>query len=266
MPFIYFGQGVSSLYQDFTERLMSHLALKGTEITHQVMNPSSATMLVKHTDEQGKLDITIELENVKVTYTVERDHKEIGKGVMGAITGAGLGGVLGNVLRRSEGLGDTITGAIGGAAAGGAYGAYDGYEESKDNRTNFAAVLAETIKEVEDELQYIIQGQAEAKEAVRERGQQKLEEDSAKAEEFRGMLEDLCGQVLAVQEEVEMAKCEGTNVIKARGRIDRADNLYKEAQVSFDKKEYAMVKPKITAAQNMVDKAREALSEAQNQG
>jgi len=41
MPFIYFGQGVSSQYQDFTERLMSHLALKGTEITkHQALSPS----------------------------------------------------------------------------------------------------------------------------------------------------------------------------------------------------------------------------------
>ena len=151
-----------------------------------------------------------------------------------------------------------------GAAAGGAYCAYEGYEESKDNRTNFAAVLAETIKEVEDELQYIIQGQAEVKEAICERGRQKFEEDSAKAEEFCSMLEDLYGQVLAVQEEVDMAKCEGTNVTKAKGRIDRADSLYKEAQASFDKKEYAMIKPKITASQNMVDKAREALSEAQS--
>ena len=38
---------------------------------------------------------------------------------MGAITGAGLGGILGNVLRKDEGFGDAITGAIGGAAAGG---------------------------------------------------------------------------------------------------------------------------------------------------
>jgi hypothetical protein len=185
---------------------------------------------------------------------------------MGAITGAGLGGILGNVLRKDQGLGDAITGAIGGAAAGGAYGAYDGYEESKNNRTNFATVLAETIKEVEDELQYIIQGQAEAKEAIRERGRQKLEEDSAKAEEFRGMLEELYGLVLSVQEEVDMVKCEGTNVTKAKGRIDRADSLYKEAQASFNKKEYAMIKPKITASRNMVDKAREALTEAQNPG
>jgi uncharacterized protein YcfJ len=264
MVFIYYSQGVSSLYQDFTERLMSHLALKGTEITQQVQNPETATMHVKHTDEQGKLDIAVENENVKVTYTVERNRKEITKGVAGAVTGAGLGGLLGNVLRRDQGIGDAIAGALGGAAAGGAYGAYDGFEESQNERTEFAAVLAQTIKEVEDELQYIIQGQQEAKEAMREKGRQKLEEDSLKADEFRSMLEDLYGQVLAVQEEIEMAKSEGTNVSKPKGRIDRAENLYKEAQASFDRKEYGLIRPKITAAQNMVEKAREALSEAQS--
>jgi outer membrane lipoprotein SlyB len=266
MPFIYFSQGVASQYQDFTERLMSHLALKGTEITGQVLKETTAQMHVKHTDEQGHLDIAVENENVKVSYIVDRERKEISKGVMGAIAGAGLGGLIGSVLRRDQSAGDAITGAIGGAAAGGAYGAYDGWEESKNERTEFASVLAQTIKEVEDELQYIIQGQQEAKEAIREKGRQKLEEDSAKSEEFRGMLENLYGQVLAVQEEVDMAKSEGTNTTKAKGRIDRADALYKEAQASFDKKEYGTIRPKVTAAENMVQKAREALSEAQNAG
>ena len=243
---------------------MSHLALKGTEITRQVLNPSTATMQVMHTDEQGKLDIAVENENVKVTYTVERTRKEITKGVAGAVTGAGLGNLLGNVLRRDQGIGDAIAGALGGAAAGGAYGAYDGFEESKNERTGFATLLAETIREVEDEIQDIIQAQQEAKEAIREKGRQKLEEDSLKTDEFREMLEDLYGQVLAVQEEIEMAKSEGANVTKPKGRIDRAENLYKEAQASFDKKEYMTIKPKITAAQNMVEKAREALSEAQS--
>ncbi len=264
MVFIYYSQGVASLYQDFTERLMSHLALKGTEITHQVINPSTATMHVKHTDEQGKLDIAVEKENVKVTYTVERERKEFSKGIAGAVAGAGLGGLLGSILRRDGGAGEAVTGALGGAAAGGAYGAYDGYEESKEERTEFAAVLAETIREVEDELQGILQGQEEAKEALREKGRQKLEEENAKAEEFRSLLEDLYGQVLAVQEEVEMAKSEGTNVTKAKGRIDRAESMYKEAQASFDKKDYGTIRPKVTASQNMVDKAREALAEAQS--
>jgi hypothetical protein len=264
MVFIYYSQGVSSQYKDFTERLMSHLALKGTEITQQVLKETTAEMHVKHTDEQGHLDIAVENANVKVTYTVDREHKEISKGIMGAIAGAGIGGVIGSILHKDQSAGDAITGAIGGAAAGGAYEAYQGWDASKNEQTAFAAMLAETIKEVEDELQTIIQGQEQAKEAIREKGRQKLEEDSQKAEEFRSMLEDLYGQVLAVQEEIEMAKSEGTNVTKAKGRIDRAESLYKEAQASFDTKEFGTIKPKVTAAQNMVDKAREALSEAQS--
>lgn len=264
MVFIYYSQGVASLYTDFTERLVSRLALKGTEITQQVLNATTATMHVRHTDEQGKLDLAVEKLNVKVTYTVDRNRKEITKGVAGAVAGAGLGGLIGSLLHREEGAGEAIAGAIGGAAAGGAYGAYDGYEESKDERTEFAEVLAETLQEVEDELREILEGQEQAREEARERGRQRIEEDNEKTEEYREMLEDLYGQVLATQEEIDMANSEGTNVTKAKGRVDRAESLYKEAQASFDKKEYSPIKPKVTAAQNMVDKAREALSEAQS--
>jgi len=55
-------------------------------------------------------------------------------------------------------------------------------------------------------------------------------------------------------------------LIKARERIDRAESLYKNAQSSFDRKDYLTIKPKIPAARNMGDKAREALSEARNSG
>jgi len=266
MTFIYYSQGVASLYNDFTERLMSHLALKGTEITRQMLNPTTASMHVRHTDEQGSLDLAVERGNVKITYTVDRNRKEITKGVAGAVAGAGLGGLIGSLLRREEGVGDAIAGAIGGAAAGGAYGAYDGYEESNDERTEFAEVLAETLREVEEELREILEGQEQAKEEARERGRQRIEEDDARDEEYREMLEGLYGQILAVQEEIEMANSEGTNVTKAKGRIDRAESLYKEAQDSFDKKEYMTVKPKVTASENMVEKAREALDEAQSAG
>jgi outer membrane lipoprotein SlyB len=261
MPFIYYGQGVASLYQDFSERLMSHLALKGTEITHQVLNPSSAQMDVKHTGETGKLNFAVEGENVKVVYTVDRERKEISKGVMGAVTGAGIGGILGSILRRDQGVGDAIAGALGGVAAGGAYGAYDGYQESQEQRTHFAAVLAETVKEVEDELQNILQGQEQVRDAIREKAREKMAEDAGKLEEYRSLLEDLYGQILAMQEEIELATSEGGEITKPKARIDRANALYQEAQVAFDKKEYISIKPKVTAAQSMVDKARELMAE-----
>jgi len=261
MPFIYYGQGVATQYQDFTERLMSHLALKGTEITqYKVTGPTSAAMQVKHTDEKGKMEFGVENDNVKVVYTVERERREISKGVMGAIAGAGVGGLLGNVLRRDQGIGDALAGAVGGAAAGGAYGAYDGYEESKNEQTGFAAVLAETIKEVEDELQNIIQGQAEAQNALKERAREKMAEEAGRAEEYRALLEDLYGQILSLQEEIEVVKSEGGSVIKPKARTDRAEALYREAQSFFEKKEYSGIRPRVTAAQNMVDKAREMLA------
>jgi hypothetical protein len=42
MPFINYGLGVASPISGFYERLMSHFAREGTEITRQVLNPTSA--------------------------------------------------------------------------------------------------------------------------------------------------------------------------------------------------------------------------------
>jgi len=262
MPFIYYGQGVASLYQDFTERLMSHLALEGTEITRQVLNPKSAQMHVKRADETGTLEFAVEGENIKVTYTVERIKKEISTGVMGAVTGAGLGSILGSVLRKGEGLQDAITGAVGGAAAGGATGAYYGYEQSKTERTEFAALLAATVETVETELSDILRDQEQAREATQEKAREKMEEDAGAAEEYRALLEELYGQILAIQEELDVAKDEGAKIEKPKARLDRAEKLYREAQAAFDKKEFSSIKPRVTAAQSMVDKARELMAES----
>ena len=83
----------------------------------------------------------VENENVKVSYTVDRERKEIIKGVMGAIAGAGLGGLIGNVLQARPECGDAITGAIGGAAAVVHTGRMSGWEESKNERTNLPQCL-----------------------------------------------------------------------------------------------------------------------------
>lgn len=122
MAFIYYGQGVSSLYQDFVERLMSQLALRGTEITHQSIGDTTSNMDIRHTGEEGCVEIAVDHENVRVSYTVNRERKEVKKGIAGAIAGAGLGGVIGGILRGDRDVGDVIGGAIGGAAAGGGMG------------------------------------------------------------------------------------------------------------------------------------------------
>lgn len=256
MAFVYYGQGVSSLYRDFVERLMSHLALRGTEITHRDIGDTTSRMDVRHIGEQGKMEVVTDRENVRVSYTVDRERKEIKKGLAGAVTGAGLGGLIGGILRGERDIGDVI----GGAAAGGAYGAYEGYESSREERTAFAEVLAEAVKDVEDELQAILEGQEEAREALRERGRQKREEDEARTEELRELLEELYGDLLAVQEEVELAAVEGRDVRKPRARTDRAESLYREAEEALEDGNHAVVKAKAKAARAMVEGAQELLA------
>ena len=256
MAFIYYGQGVSSLYQDFVERLMSQLALRGTEITHQNVGDTVSTMDIRHTGEEGKMEVVIDRENVRVSYTVNRERREVKKGIAGAIAGAGLGGLLGGIIRGDRDIGDVL----GGAAAGGAYGAYDGYEASREERTAFAEVLAEAVRDVENELQAIIAGQEEAREALRERGRQKREEDLARTEEFRELLEELYGDLLAVQEEVELAAVEGQDVKKPRTRTDRAEVLYGEAEAALEEGNHVVVKAKVKAARAMVEGAQELLA------
>jgi predicted lipid-binding transport protein (Tim44 family) len=115
---------------------------------------------------------------------------------------------------------------------------------------------------VETELSDILRNLEEAREATREKAREKMEEDAGIAEEYRVLLEELYGQILAVQEELDVAKGEGAKIEKPKARLDRAEKLYREAQAAFDKKEFSFIKPKVTAAQSMVDKARELMTES----
>ncbi|MDN7024629.1 hypothetical protein FGU65_06960 [Methanoculleus sp. FWC-SCC1] len=265
MAFVYYGQGVSSLYGDFVERLVSHLALEGTEITHQSIAEAAARMDVRHTGETGQLAIEPDGKNVRVTYTVDREKKEIGRGLMGAIAGGGIGSILGGVLRGERDGGEMVGDIAGGAAAGGAYEAYRGYEESRENRTAFAELLAACVREVEDELQAILAGQEEAREALRERGRQKREEEEAKEEEMRELLDDLYGDLLAVQEEIDLLASEGLKITKPKSRADRAEKLYLEAEEALDGRKYAIVAAKAKAARSMVESAQESLDALENE-
>ena len=118
MPFIYHGQGVASMYGDFIERLMSELALRGTEITNKELRSESAEMDVKYIDERGRMYFSIDGDNVKVVYDVQREKEEVSRGLRGALTGAGLGGLLGGIMRGGEVKDRVIDAASGALAAG----------------------------------------------------------------------------------------------------------------------------------------------------
>lgn len=264
MVFVYYAQGVGGLYVEFVERLMSQLALRGTEITHENLGEDRGSMAVKHTDEEGSLELAVSGRDVKATYQVKRHRREIEKGAIGAVAGGALGSVLGSIggiLSRERSITDTLTGAVGGAVAGGAWEGYAGWDESKQERTRFAEVLAEAAKTVEDELQYIQQGQDEARDALREKARARREESESRVADLRNELEDVYGDALALAEELELLADEGQSIGRAKARVDRAQKLYEEADAAIEAGDLVQAKAKTRAARQMVDSARSSIGE-----
>jgi hypothetical protein len=170
-------------------------------------------------------------------------------------------GSIGGILSKERSIGDTIGGALGGAVAGGAWQAYAGWDESKQERTRFAEVLAEAAKVVEDELQYIQQGQDAARDALKEKARAKREEADGKIADLRNELEDVYGDALALGEELEMLAEEGQAVGKAKARVERAQRLYEEADAAIEAGDLVQAKAKTKAARQMVDSARSSVGE-----
>ncbi|MDD3406725.1 MAG: hypothetical protein PHP13_01430, partial [Methanomicrobium sp.] len=98
MAFIFYAQDVSSMFRDFNERFVSGLALRGTEITNERRGENSVTFDVMYIGEKGTVLIEPSNRDVRATYTVEREKKEVKRGLMGAIAGAGVGGLLGGAV------------------------------------------------------------------------------------------------------------------------------------------------------------------------
>ena len=211
-------------------------------------------MDVKYIDENGKMSIVVDGENVKVIYDVQREREEIRRGLGGALAGAGIGSLLRGVLRGGD-LKDRMIDAASGAIAGGTYEAYEGYEDSKEERTIFAQELAEAVKEVEDDLQYIAQGQEAARETLREKAREKSEED----QELMDELVEIFAEAISLKEEIELLELEGSDVKKSKIRVERAEKLYYEAKEAMKVRDYSMVRAKMRASYNMIEKSKELL-------
>jgi hypothetical protein len=124
-------------------------------------------------------------------------------------------------------------------------------------------VLAEAMKQVEDDLQYIMQGQAAAvsasQEEARQRAREKQDVQTQQEQDAAAQLEELYGEVLTLREEVDMAESDGRDVKAAKKRVDRAEQLYKEAQSASEKMNYTEMKAKCKAATSMLESARQSL-------
>jgi len=240
---------------------MSQLAPRGTEITHQNIGDTSSRMDVRHTGEQGQMEITIDQENVRVSYTVDRERKRGPEGDRGSHRRGPASAVSSTASSGAIGMSATSSAVPSGVRQPAGHTGHM-TATSHEDRTAFAEVLAGAVRDVENELQAIIEGQEEAREALRERGRQKREEGEARIEELRELLEELYGDLLAVQEEIELAAVEGQDVKKPRARTDRAEILYQEAEAALEDGNHAIVKAKAKAARTMVEGAQELLESA----
>ena len=252
VPFVFYAQGVSAFYEDYVERLTSELAIKGTEITNEKTGKELTEMNVKYIDERGSMLIGVDNKNIKVVYDVERENQEVSRGLMGALTGAGIGSLLGGVLRGGD-IKDRVIDAASGAIAGGVYEAFNGYEDSKEERTEFAQLLSRAMETVEDELQDIAEGQ---KAALEKRTREESEEDN----ELKNELDEILAEAVSLKDEIELAELEGLDVKRSKIRVERVQTLYKESIEAMKADDYPMAKAKIKSAQDMLERARGLLN------
>ncbi|RLG48602.1 MAG: hypothetical protein DRN92_00630 [Thermoproteota archaeon] len=245
--FVYFVQDLSEYFDDFVERLMSQLALRGTAITDQHVESDLAKFKVRYMDEKGTLIIMPIGRDIKAVYQVSGGGI-LRKGLWGAITGGGLSTIVGSLFEESNK--DRLLSLVGGLVAGGATGVYDGFNTAMQEATEFSRMLAQAIQSVEEELREIKRGKEAAIGARRE-----------EVRELESQLEEAYTELTVLKEEIDLAASEGKKVDKAKNRLERAEKLLEEAEESLSAGKRAKVKANIRAAQRMIELAREALEE-----
>ncbi len=245
--FVYFVQDLSEYFDDFVERLMSQLALRGTAITEQHVESDLAKFKVKYMDEKGDLIIMPIGKDIKAVYQVSGGGI-LRKGLWGAITGGGLSTIVSSLFEESNK--DRLLSLVGGLVAGGASGVYDGFNTAMNEATEFSRMLAQAIQSVENELREIKRGKEASVEARREA-----------VRELRSELEEVYTELTVLREEIDLAASEGKKVSKAKSRFERAEKLLEEAEEALSAGKEIKVKANIRAAQRMIELAREALEE-----
>lgn len=245
--FVYFVQDLSEYFDDFVERLMSQLALRGTAILEQHVESDLAKFKVKYMDEKGDIIIMPIGKDIKAVYQVSGGGI-LRKGLWGAITGGGLSTIVSSLFDESNK--DRLLSLVGGLAAGGATGVYDGFNTAMREATEFSRMLAECIQSVENELRSIKRGKEASLEAKRE-----------VIRELEKQLEEVYAEVTVLKEEIDLIASEGKNVEKARSRLERAEKLLEESEEFLSSGKRVKAKANIKAAQRMIELAREALEE-----
>ena len=241
---------MGSHLEEFIEELSTEFAVDGVEIIDQKEIRGITQISIKYIDEEGTLHIKRDDEDITISYDLKRERKEIKKGLMGAISGAGLGGLLRGALRGSSNLSDQVAGAVGGAVAGGAYKAYEGYEESKEDRTKFAKLLSQTVDEVSKEIKSKYAKQVQEKEGS-------TAEAREEKKEIENLLEEINLANMSLKEELVFADKDEETLKRIKARLLRSEQLFEEAKADAKAQKYSEAKVKATVARNMVRKAQD---------
>ena len=106
-----------------------------------------------------------------------------------------------------------------------------------------------------------MQGQDAARDALKEKARARREEEDGRTAGLRNELEDVYGDALALGEELDLLAEEGTQVGKAKARVERAQRLYEEADAAIGAGDLVQAKAKTKAARQMVDAARSSIGE-----
>ena len=249
MPFTYIVEGLAPYFNEFSNRLLSELSLRGTQLTGMSRSDKRVDMSTERMGEKGHLTIYVEGNDIKIVYTVERELKEVKEGAVGAVTGGALGGIISGLLRGdSETIADTIAGAV----AGGALGAYHGYERSVEEMTEFAQMLAEVVRDTENYIRMKVEEQQRLE-------LERLEQLKRELEDVEWELSNIEADLLALKEETEILASEGKDVSAVKKRLKVVEKLCSDAKKAIASKNPKEAKAKAMAARKILDRARDIL-------
>ncbi len=253
MPYLIQCQNVGQYLDEFVEELISEFSVDGVEVTGIRKSLGTHKMNIKYINENGSLEVNQDNDDIKISYEIKRDRKEIKKGVAGAVSGAGLGSLIRGAFSSSRKLSDQVSTAVGGAIAGGAYKAYEGYEESKIDRTKFAQLLAKTVNEVENEINQKYKKISDTK-------NKSILEENEEKEAIEDLFDEINLGILSLKEELSFADKPEEDLQRVKARLQRAEELYQEASNEMKANNLNEAKVMATVAKNMMKKAQDLYS------
>ena len=227
MVFTYTAFGVGNRFEEYFNMFLNRMAANAVSIEERKFAGSWAKLKLKTSEEEAEVNMRLQGPDIVITFTVQKPGEK--KTLEKLQTGIN---VLGRLL-----YGD-ITGAALEAASESIESALSGQSGA------LASLIANTAREIEEELKRAAPTAAPAPEEMRE---------------VENLTEEVRAKIIALREEAEIAKMEGRDVKSAMLRIERAVKLFSGATADASQGKYSLAKSKLEAAMRLLQKAEEIL-------